>query len=129
MGDVLDYYKKYKECETNEHNHGICRADNIIDEDVTRLNEEERIAAENMYRVWKEKNRDVEDKIDRFMRNKVDTIMAIMEVSDRMRVTNGKVEINSEKVKKNDTNSEEIRLLKEQNELLKELLLKKHNNE
>lgn len=125
MGAILDLYRNYNPDDYVEKDSEVCQMDDTFEENVTRLNEEERIAAENMYRAWKEKNRHVEDEIERFMRNKVDTITAIMELSDRMRVNNGKVEIKPEKFEKDETSNEEVRLLKEQNELLKELLLKK----
>lgn len=125
MGAILDLYRNYNPDDYVEKDSEVCQMEDTFEENVTRLNEEERIAAENMYRAWKEKNRHVEDEIERFMRNKVDTITAIMELSDRMRVNNGKVEIKPDKFEKDETSNEEVRLLKEQNELLKELLLKK----
>lgn len=94
------------------------------------MTDEEEIAAQGEYDRWKQGNRKIEEDIDRFMRNKIGAITAIMELSDRMRVVNGdKVVIEDKKKEepRND-NSEEIRLLKEQNALLKELLLKNTNN-
>lgn len=125
MGTILDLYRNYNPDDYSQEVSEECRMDCMFDGNVTNLNEEERIAAENIYRVWKEKNRCVEDEIERFMENKIGTITAIMELSDRMRVKNDRVEIIPNKFEKDNTSSEEVRLLKEQNELLKELLLKK----
>jgi len=94
------------------------------------MTDEEEIAAQGEYDRWKQGNRKIEEDIDRFMRNKIGAITAIMELSDRMRVVNGDKVVIDDKKKdepRND-NSEEIRLLKEQNALLKELLLKNSNN-
>lgn len=113
---ILDYYRE--------------NTDNEREFDIPMTAEEE-IEAQNTFNSWKRSNRKIEEDIDRFMRDKVETITAIMELSDRMHVYDGnKVVIEDKKkedAKVNNTKEEEIRLLKEQNELLKEILLQKMN--
>ena len=90
----------------------------------TRLNEAGQAEADQIYQRWKAGNRELEDAIDKFMAGRVNIIKEVMEVSDRMEVKNGTVHTQRQ-FHNNGTESEEVRLLREQNQLLKELLLKK----
>ena len=90
----------------------------------TQLNEYEQAEADQIYQRWKAGNRELEDAIDKFMAGRVNIIKEVMEVSDRMEVKNGRVAMQSQ-LHNNGAESEEVRLLREQNQLLKELLLKK----
>lgn len=83
------------------------------------LNEEEMAEVDNIYRNWKDKNSPHEEAIDRFMQPKVRIIKEIIECGEGMTVKNGKVE----RIDRNPE-SEEIKLLREQNDLLKQLLIK-----
>ena len=84
-----------------------------------RLTEEEEAEAIGIYQRWKDKNIAHEEAIDRFMQPKVRIIKEIIECGEGMTVKNGKVE----RIEKTPDN-EELRLLREQNDLLKQLLIK-----
>lgn len=89
------------------------------------LNEEEQQRANNIFQTWKENNRRLENQIEAFMANKKDHIQEIMDRSDKLQSRDGivrAVELTKPGV---GQENEEIRLLKEQNELLKQLLAQK----
>ena len=95
---------------------------------LLELTAEECAMAENIYRRWKADNAQIESEIDQFMAGKADHIRKIMDRSDNLKVVSGKVksvEPNGPMLTSTDDDrGEEIRLLKEQNELLKRLLAK-----
>lgn len=83
--------------------------------------------AEAVFQRWKEDNRYMEEAIERFMAGgRAAHAAEIMDRSDQMRVVDGeRVEIVHKPLSRQKTvDSEEIRLLREQNELLKKLLAK-----
>ena len=89
------------------------------------LNEEEQKAANNIFNKWKENNKVLESQIEAFMANKKDHIQEIMNRSDKLVSINGTVKLQEPPKPQTSGESEEIRLLKEQNELLKQLLKQK----
>ena len=93
-----------------------------------RIQEHIEREAEAIFQRWKEGNRSMEAAIERFMTGgRAEHAAKIMERSDRMRVVDGgRVEImeDSPAQQSRPGDSEEIRLLREQNELLKKLLAK-----
>ena len=95
---------------------------------LLELTAEECAMAENIYRRWKADHAQIESEIDQFMAGKADHIIKIMDRSDTMKVVGGKVKTVEPNgpmpTTTDDGRSEEIRLLKEQNELLKQLLAK-----
>lgn len=95
---------------------------------LLELTAEECAMAENIYRRWKADNAQIESEIDQFMAGKADHIRKIMDRSDNLKVINGTLhEVKPSAAKPTDEangSGEEIRLLKEQNELLKQLLAK-----
>ena len=95
---------------------------------LLELTAEECAMAENIYRRWKADHAQIESEIDQFMAGKADRIRKIMDRSDNLKVIYGTLhEVEPSATKPTDEvdgRSEEIRLLKEQNELLKRLLAK-----
>lgn len=91
---------------------------------IVQLDENDMKEVDGIFNRWKQGNREFEGKLESFMKNKVENIRKINEACDTMIVKNGKVE----RIQPRTYESEEIRLLKEQNELLKELLIKQQNN-
>lgn len=91
------------------------------------MNEHIRRESEVIFQRWKADNRYMEEAIERFMAGgRAAHAAEIMDRSDQMRVVDGgRVEIVHKPLpEQKPGDSEEIRLLREQNELLKRLLAK-----
>lgn len=97
------------------------------DQRMFKLNALEEARANEIFKQWKESNKQLEEEIEMFMSNKKHHIQEIMDRSDQLKCMDGHVmpvEPRQQKEANTSGNSEEIRLLKEQNELLKQLLAK-----
>lgn len=105
----------------NKQNH------NVMDDVQNNNDQMVQIEADIVFKRWKDGNKDLERDIERFMSNgRAEHAAKIMEASDRLRVIDGgRVERIPDGQPSNNgksDESEEIRLLREQNDLLKQLL-------
>ena len=92
--------------------------------ELFELSESEQQQVNNIFAKWKEKNQTIESEIDKFMDNKKEHIKEIIERSDKLQSIDGVVKAVGTTKPSDKQENEEIRLLKEQNELLRQLLAK-----